>query len=362
MPVAEVIDWSVALVPVLVMAGLFIWLDVFKLMTLWETLGLLALGAVSALAAFPVSGVFLDQLPLGFSDYSRFAAPWIEEMLKGVVIAGLFAFNRIGFKLDAVISGFAVGAGFSVVENIIYLTRFPELAAPVWMVRGLGTAVMHGTTLAILASIAHEFAERETREAAREYRFNLLWFIPGLLAAVALHTLFNQFPERPVLAMSGTLLFAPLALMAIFRFGAGEAQQWLSVDRDTHRAQLEILRAGKFPDDASGRRVAALAARCDPRTASRIREYCAALTALVLAAEDALLQQASDSDRVSVDAAAEFKRADDLRRQLGASTLAVLTPLLPFSRNDYWELSKLNERLARNSEGRSKDSTQTVFF
>ncbi len=347
MPIAEIIDWSVALVPVLVMVGLFIWLDVFKLMTIWETLGLLLLGAVAAGAAYPVSGVFLDQLPLGFSTYSRFAAPWIEELLKGAVIVGLFAFNRIGFKLDAVISGFAVGAGFSVVENMIYLTRFPELTASVWMVRGLGTAVMHGTTLAILAAIAHEFAERETRQARREYHFNILWFVPGLLAAVALHTLFNQFPDRPLLAMTGTLLFAPLAMMWIFKFGAGEAQQWLAVERDTHRAQLEILRSGKFPDDASGKKIAALAARCDPQTASRIREYCEALTALVLTAEDTLLQQSSDSDRVSVDAAATFKRADELKRELGASTLAALTPLLPFSRNDYWELSELKERLAR---------------
>jgi RsiW-degrading membrane proteinase PrsW (M82 family) len=345
MPIAEIIDWSVALVPVLVMVGLFIWLDVFKLMTIWETLGLLVLGAVAAGAAYPVSGVFLDQLPLGFSTYSRFAAPWIEETLKGAVIVGLFAFNRIGFKLDAVISGFAVGAGFSVVENMIYLTRFPELTASVWMVRGLGTAVMHGTTLAILAVIAHEFAERETREAAREYQFNLLWFIPGWLAAVALHTLFNQFPDRPLLAMTGILLFAPLAIMAIFKFGASEAQQWLAVERDTHREQLDILRDGKFPDDASGKRIAALAQRADARTAERIREYCEGLTALVLTAEDTLLLQSSDSDRVSADAAATFKRVDELKRALGPSTLAALTPLLPFSRNDYWELSELKERL-----------------
>ena len=64
------------------------------------------------------------------------------------------------------------------------------------MVRGLGTAIMHGTTLAILAAIAHELAERETRGAARDYDFNPLWFVPGFLAAVAIHTLFNQFPER----------------------------------------------------------------------------------------------------------------------------------------------------------------------
>ena len=38
--ILELTNWSVALVPVLVMLMMFIWLDVFKLMTTWETLGL----------------------------------------------------------------------------------------------------------------------------------------------------------------------------------------------------------------------------------------------------------------------------------------------------------------------------------
>ena len=152
MNIAEVIDWSLALVPVLLMAALFAWLDIFKLMSVWEMLGLLILGGLAALAAWPISGQMLDALPMGFSFYSRMVAPWIEEALKGLAIVLLFASNRIGFKLDAVISGFAIGAGFSVIENIFYLSRYPELTAPVWMVRGLGTAIMHGTTTAILAA------------------------------------------------------------------------------------------------------------------------------------------------------------------------------------------------------------------
>ena len=127
----ELVDWSVALLPVLVMLVLFVWLDVFKLMTVWETLGLLALGMLTAVAAYPISGTFLDALPLGFSNYSRFVAPWVEELTKGLAVVGLFWFNRIGYKLDAVLSGFAIGAGFSVIDNSIDLMRFPELAAPV---------------------------------------------------------------------------------------------------------------------------------------------------------------------------------------------------------------------------------------
>ena len=115
---AELLDWSLALVPVMLMIGLFVWLDVFKLTSFKEIVLLLLLGGVAALVAYPISGRVIDQLPLGFSFYSRFVAPWIEEALKAVAVAGLLLANRIGYKLDAVISGFAIGAGFSVVERI----------------------------------------------------------------------------------------------------------------------------------------------------------------------------------------------------------------------------------------------------
>jgi RsiW-degrading membrane proteinase PrsW (M82 family) len=341
----EAIDWMVALVPVLVMLVLFIWLDVFKLMTFWETVGLLALGALTAGAAYPVSGTFLDALPLGFSNYSRFVAPWVEEILKGLAVVGLFWFNRIGYKLDAVISGFAIGAGFSVVENIIYLTRFPELTANVWMVRGLGTAVMHGTTAAVLAATAHEFAERETREAVADFQFNLLWFVPGLLIAVAMHTAFNQFPDKPLLAMVGILAIAPFVIMAIFRFGAVEAQQWLNEERAETRAALEAWEAGKYPDDESGRKIAALIKRSDEATGTRMREYCQVLTWLLLEAEDTLHDQAEDTEKLHVQGKAAFARIEALKRELGKTNVATLRALLPFSRNDYWEISELKERL-----------------
>src|SRR5689334_20301590 len=109
-----IVAWSLALVPVLLLTIVFIWLDVFKLMSRWEMLGLLLAGGVVAAVAYPVSGAFLDTLPIGFNAYSRFVAPWLEEALKAIVVITLFRFNRIGLKVDAVISGFAIGAGFSV--------------------------------------------------------------------------------------------------------------------------------------------------------------------------------------------------------------------------------------------------------
>ena len=68
MTLADILDWPIALIPVLVMALLFAWLDVCKLMSPWEMIACLLLGMVAALAAWPVSGRMLDTLPMGYSD------------------------------------------------------------------------------------------------------------------------------------------------------------------------------------------------------------------------------------------------------------------------------------------------------
>ena len=342
----QAIHWFLALVPVLVLLAMFVWFDAFKLRNMREILVLLALGGVGAIASYPVSGRLLDAFPLGFSNYSRFVAPWIEEAIKAVFIIGLFRLNKVGFKLDAVITGFAIGAGFSVVENIIYLVRLTEYGASTWLVRGLGTAVMHGTTLAVLAATAHEFAERETREAASEFNFSLLWFVPGYFLAVGLHLAFNQFPDRPLLAMLGASLFAPVAILGIFQFGTSEAEKWLKEEYAEHKAQLAALKAGNWPEGKSGHKIAGLAERLGPEATKRIRRYWELLAWLVAEAEETLIEEEEGDvvmDKSEVRAA--FHELEGLRRALGKSSLTALNALLPFSRNDYWELSELRQRV-----------------
>ena len=345
MGVEAILSWSLALVPVLLLTAVFIWLDAFKLVTLPETLVLLLLGGVVAAVTYPVSGVFLETMPIGFNAYSRFVAPWIEEALKAMVVITLFQFNRIGLKLDAVIMGFAVGAGFAVVENVIYLIRFHGLPSTIWMVRGLGTAIMHGTTLAVLAAIAHQLAERKLHAAARDYAFNPLWFVPGFLAAVAIHTLFNQFPRDPLLAMVGTLALAPISLFAIFRFGTREAEEFLVAEEQEHRALLDTLHTGKFPDDPGWRRIADMAERAGPEGGTKIRDYVTLLTELVLIEEESLIEESHTGHRLDSGIAAKFDRLAQVTGELGRTTVSALTSLLPFSRNDYWELWELHRHV-----------------
>ncbi len=76
----------------------------------------------------------------------------IEELLKAAVIVVLMRTHRIGFPVDAAICGFAVGTGFAVVENLYFLHAMPDAGMGTWIVRGFGTAFMHGGVTAIFAS------------------------------------------------------------------------------------------------------------------------------------------------------------------------------------------------------------------
>ena len=75
----------------------------------------------------------------------------------------LFAMNRIGFRVDAAIVGFAIGTGFSMAENAYLLHVLTQANITVWIFRGFGTAMMHGGTTAIFAVMAQTLIEKRPK-------------------------------------------------------------------------------------------------------------------------------------------------------------------------------------------------------
>ncbi|GLR48351.1 PrsW family glutamic-type intramembrane protease [Sphingomonas astaxanthinifaciens] len=348
MTTATIINYALAFMPVLILLAVFAWLDVFHLLNRREMITLIALGGIAAGLSYPVSGRMLDALPLGFSSYSRFVAPWIEEALKGAVVVLLFLRNRIGFKIDAALSGLAIGAGFSLVENCIYLVHAPQMSPGVWMVRGAGTALMHGGTVAIMAALSHQVGEHDLLVKAGEWRPHPLAYIPGYLVAVALHLGFNQFPSQPLVAMVLSLVLVPVLLMAIFSFGAREAGNLLKVESAEHLADLDHLENGRWPDTDSGRRMAAYVAD-HPELGPAVLEYWRILNQTVLSAERRMLERTHGQwlDREAEQDEARLRRLDALERGFDPQLLRAVTRLLPFSRNDHWEIAELREQLER---------------
>jgi hypothetical protein len=69
---------------------------------------------------------------------------------------------------------------------------------------------------------------------------------------------------------------------------------------------------------------------------------------LVAEAEETMLEEeAGDAKFDSAEIRAAFAELNGLKRALGRSTFTALQSLLPFSRNDQWEVAELKQRLSR---------------
>ena len=330
--------------PVIVCLGVFLMVDVFKLTPLSEIGVLLVGGALMAAASYYAAGGVLDEFPLRRAGYSQFVAPLVEETLKAVFVIGLFAFNRVGYLIDAAIAGFAIGAGFSLAENIFYLREFTDANIGVWLVRGFGTAIMHGGATATLAVLSHVLYAPRLRVAADRYHFNIFLFAPGLAAAMLLHGAFNQFTANPLIAMVAALVAVPLTIFAIFVAGEKYAHRWLAEGEGAHARLLADIESGAFAATADGKAIQILADRLGPEAGPDVLDYIRTHTELVVRAEATLLAM-EDHEAVAFEAKVrdQFRHLHELEKRLGRSVVMAARQHLRFSRNDLWEMHELEE-------------------
>src|SRR5262249_4542314 len=156
----------------LFLAGLRL-LDSFKLVRGRDVAASIAAGAASALIAWGANVALLGRTPLDPLVLRRYVAPMIEELLKAAFVVWLVRRHRVGFMVDAGVHGFAVGTGFALVENTYYAVALGAFEPGVWIVRGLGTALLHGSTTAVVGILGLDLAERGSARSLRP-------FLPGL--------------------------------------------------------------------------------------------------------------------------------------------------------------------------------------
>ena len=332
----------VALAPALVFLVGFTLLDAFKLMDWRELAALLVGGGALAAISYLINWRALDDLPIGFTNYTRYAAPLVEEPLKAALMLLLFARNRVGFMVDAAITGFAVGAGFSLVENAIYLYNYPGASLGVWLVRGFGTAVMHGGATAAFGVISQYLIERREKLIGARYRLRWSVFLPGLAAAIVIHGVYNHFPNEPILSMAFIMLAVPLSLALIFSKSEHAAHQWLLHEYETHEHMLDDIRSGRLDASEAGRFVLTLSERFGPAVTAAAFEYLKLHTAMLARAEQALMaHEAGEPGPSAAELRADFQRLFALEGQIGRVALMALRPHLQISRHELWEMHEL---------------------
>lgn len=335
-PVDSLLAAPVGLLPVLIFLFTLRFLDSYKLVSLRTVLAVIAAGVLAAVAAWFVNGRLFEMLVIDFRDFSRYVAPLVEELLKAAVIVVLLRTSRIGFLVDAAIMGFAVGAGFALAENLYYLYVGGQSGIGVWIVRGFGTAIMHGGVTAIFALLSHTLTERNMR-------INPALYLPGLAVATLLHSLFNHFVLPPVVMTVTVLAVLPPLLFAVFRRSAMRLHAWLELDFDADARLLEQIGSGDFPATKIGRFLNDLRTRFEGPVVVDMLCYLRLYTELALRAKGALLMREHGLDTpVGERTREKFAELQFLEHSIGRTGLLAMRPFLHMTRKDLWQLNVLD--------------------
>jgi RsiW-degrading membrane proteinase PrsW (M82 family) len=322
----------VGLLPVIIFLLLLLYMDSYKLVNLRTIILVILTGALLPFAGYWINGYAIGVLGWDFQTYSRYAAPVIEEGMKACVMIYLFRTNRIGFLVDSAILGFAVGAGFGVVENFYYLYMAADAQIAVWVVRGFGTAIMHGGTMALFGVMAQTLTERRMK-------INPLLYLPGFIVAITIHSVFNHFPGTPILTTLGTLLALPPIFLIVFQKSARTMHEWLEVDFDEDAALLEQINSGEFTESRIGRFLQDLKQKFPGTVVVDMLCYLRLYTELALRAKGVLMMRENGLDTpVGERTRAKFEEMHYLEKSIGKTGLLAMSPFLQMTRKDLWQL------------------------
>lgn len=333
-PTETAIRLGLGLLPVCMFLASLVYLDSYKLVRLRNILSAIALGGLAAAVSYALN-VTLFRLGISQQLVTRLGAPVIEECLKGLPILLMLRMQRIGFLVDAAIYGFAIGTGFALVENLYYLAALPGSTLILWLVRGFGTAVMHGGTTATLAMLGKLLSERSGTERPRD-------LLPGLLVAVAVHSGFNHFILSPLLSTALVMVALPSLVIVIFAQSERLLQSWLGKGFDIDSELIELLHSGKFSESRIGSYLKSLREHFPGRVLADMLCYLRLHAELSLRAKGILMmREAGFSVRPDAEIQEKLAELRYLESSVGKTGRLALAPILHRSKRDLWQLKLL---------------------
>ncbi len=332
------IDLAVSILPVFVFLGSLVFLDSYKLVKIQSVLVTIVLGCVAGLVCYFLNNWAVALSGVDVAVYRRYGSPIIEEFVKALYVLYLLRSKKVGFMVDAAIYGFAIGAGFALVENVYYVQQFPTASVLVWIVRGFGTALMHGGATAILGIASKSLADRASSEG-------LQVFLPGFLVAVIIHSFYNHFFFQPMTSTLLILIILPLVMRTVFRQSEKGLRAWLHVGFDTDQELLRTMTSGNLSTTPVGIYLQSLQSKFPTDVVVDMLCYLRLHVELTIEAKGILLmRQAGFEVPPDPSVREKFAELHTLARNIGQTGRLALLPFLHTSGRELWQLHMLNQK------------------
>ena len=326
-------SFAVALFPVVLYIFVVYTLDNFSLVGIRDLMLLVGAGLLAAAACF---GLFRLTDPFVSERVSDYLYPILEEAVKALPLWWLARRKKIAFFIDSVICGAAVGGGFSILENILYLLM-GNLGIGTALFRGLEVALIHMGCSAIVA-VALMFTvrlleRRHARLPVKKSDITMSLFL--FFVAAILHILHNYLHPDPLLQF--VVVFGSLGglLVWVYQYDGDMIHRWLDRGLDKQVALMMDIQQGLLGETKTGQFLLSIKENFPAEVYFDIICYVQLYIELAVAAKSRFMTREAGLDEPLDEATrnryleqyAEFK---NLEKALGQSAKMTVAPVVKF--------------------------------
>ena len=337
-------SFAVALFPVVLYIFVVYTLDNFSLVGIRDLMLLVGAGLLAAAACF---GLFRLTDPFVSERVSDSLYPILEEAVKALPLWWLARRKKIAFFIDSVICGAAVGGGFSILENVLYLLM-GNLGIGTALFRGLEVALIHMGCSAIVA-VALMFSvrlleRRHARLPVKKSDITMSLFL--FFVAAILHILHNYLHPDPLLQF--VVVFGSLGglLVWVYQYDGDMIHRWLDRGLDKQVALMMDIQQGLLGETKTGQFLLSVKENFPAEVYFDIICYVQLYIELAVAAKSRFMTREAGLDEPLDEATrnryleqyAEFK---NLEKALGQSAKMTVAPVVKFYPADRKALDEL---------------------
>lgn len=327
----------ISLFPIILYLLLISSLDGFSLCRTSKILKYLSWGVISCLTCTQIARM----MPSIIIDNDGFIV--IEEVMKALpIIVNVFK-RKSAFFTETLTYGAAIGAGFSLVENIIYILVNPAFAFGDALIRGVGTSLIHIGCTALCGCcclvLKHVFNNQPNA-------YGVIMGPAAMIPSLGIHFLYNQFFMSEFVQMFLVVIVFIVFFLIIFKIDRTQIHGWLDECIANDITLLASIKDGKMKETQAGQYLLAAKERFKPEVFFDICMYLSLFLELTIAAKSRVILNESgiempitpEEHKSNKEKLAELL---SLRKAIGKSGHMLLSPLVNDDDKDEWVMKQL---------------------
>ncbi len=328
-------NYFVSILPLVLYLALIKGFDGFSLTKWSRMVECFVWGLATCVICFFLGSIVETDSELGF--------PVIEELIKCLPLVVAVCRRRTAFFSETVMYGAAIGSGFALLENILYVYFNPQFTLGDAFLRGFGTALLHIGCSALFASAALLVNRAISRKPAA---IKLFLCVFAGIPSFAIHFVYNLFLLPEMLQLVITVVLIITLICAIYAIDESLIHKWLDLCISNDVTLYTAIKSGDLKNTNAGHYLMEAKERFQPEVFFDICVYLGLYLEVSIAAKSRMIMKEAGVDCPIDDAQhkenkAKLSELASLRATIGTSGMLFLSPLVNSKAVDEWVMNEL---------------------